>query len=76
MKNLLEFIIKSIVSNPNDVVIEESETPSETILLVKANKDDYGKIIGKNGRVIQSLRSIIKTANKDKNKKYFIKISE
>jgi uncharacterized protein len=76
VKNLLEFIIKSIVSNPNDVVIEESETPSETILLVKANKDDYGKIIGKNGRVIQSLRSIIKTANKDKNKKYFIKISE
>jgi len=45
-------------------------------LKVIVNEIDYGKIIGKNGKVAQALRSLIRTANKDKDKRYLIKIGD
>ena len=74
MKNLLEFIVKNIVTKSDEVVVEELQDGEFTILKVTASADDMGKLIGKNGKVAQALRSIIRTANKDKDKKYLIKI--
>ena len=74
MKTLLEYIIKNLVSNPDEVAVEEYEEGAFIILQIQPNEADIGKIIGKNGKVAQALRSIIRTANKDKNKRYLIKI--
>lgn len=76
MKTLLEFIVKELVSKPEEVVVDEFEDGAYTILKIDANQSDYGKLIGKNGKVAQALRSIIRTANKDKEKRYLIKIGE
>lgn len=76
MKALLEYIIKNLVSKPDEVKIEEIEDGAFIVLMVKSSEDDIGKIIGKNGKVAQALRSIIRTANKDKEKRYLIKIGD
>ena len=76
MKALLEYIIKNLVSKPDEVAIEEVEDGAFIVLRVFSSEDDIGKIIGKNGKVAQALRSIIRTANKDKEKRYLIKIGD
>ncbi len=74
MKELLEFIVKNLVTNVDDVKIEEVQDGAYTILNVTASNADLGKLIGKNGKVAQALRAIIRTANRDNSKKYTIKI--
>lgn len=74
MKELLEFIVKNLVTNVDEVKIEEEQDGSLITLRVYASNEDLGKLIGKNGKVAQALRSIIRTANRDSSKKYIIKI--
>ena len=76
MKALLEYIIKNLVSKPDEVSVEEVEDGAFIVLRVFSSEDDIGKIIGKNGKVAQALRSIIRTANKDKEKRYLIKMGD
>lgn len=62
MKELLEYIAKSIVNHPDDVIIEEKESvdfPGLTILTINVNEEDKGVIIGRKGRTINSIRDII-----------------
>ncbi len=62
MKELLEYIIKSIVNNPDEVSVSERDSvdfPGLTILTINASEDDIGIIIGKRGRTINAIRDII-----------------
>ena len=62
MKELLEYIVKSIVNHPDDVIIEEKESvdfPGLTILTINVNEEDKGIIIGRKGRTINSIRDIV-----------------
>lgn len=62
MKDLLDFIVKNIVSNIDDVLITEKPGQfGETILEVKVNPEDMGLIIGKGGKIIKSIRNLIRT---------------
>lgn len=74
MKELLEFMVKSIVSNKEAVEIKEIEDETEVVMEVKVSSEDLGKVIGKGGKVAQSIRAIIKTASNGMQKKYFVKI--
>ena len=74
MKELLEFIVKNLVTNVDKIKVEETVDGDLTILTVTADNADLGKLIGKNGKVAQALRAIIRTANQDSSKKYTIKI--
>lgn len=60
MKNLLEFLLNRIVSFPEDIRVEESEEMGTFIYTIYANPEDIGKIIGKNGTVINAIRTIAK----------------
>lgn len=60
MKDTLEFLVKKIVDHTDDVVIEEKREESRTIYVIRANAEDIGKIIGKQGRIIRALRDVIK----------------
>jgi predicted RNA-binding protein YlqC (UPF0109 family) len=60
MKNLLEFLLIHIVTFPEDVRIEESETERGTVFTLFVNAEDMGRVIGKNGAVIESIRKIAK----------------
>lgn len=60
MKDTLEYIIKSIVENEDAVQIEEKEEEGLLNLIVTVAKEDMGKVIGKEGKVIRSIRNIMK----------------
>jgi uncharacterized protein len=62
MKELLDYIVKSIVNKPDEVLISERESvdfPGLTILSIKVAEDDIGIVIGKRGRTINAIRDII-----------------
>ena len=60
MKDLVEYIAKSIVNVPDDVVITEEETEEGITLKLQVNDEDKGRIIGKQGRVAQAMRTLIR----------------
>jgi predicted RNA-binding protein YlqC (UPF0109 family) len=60
MKDTLLYILTQIVDHPEAVSVEESTEESRILLHVRAHPDDYGKIIGKSGRIIKALRDLIK----------------
>lgn len=71
MKELLEYIVKSIVNNPEAVSIEEKESvdfPGLTILTVEVSEEDKGIVIGRKGRTINAIRDLI-TINAIRNDK-------
>lgn len=62
MKELLEYIVKSIVNNPDAVEIEEKESvdfPGLTILTIDVAEEDKGVVIGRKGRTINAIRDLI-----------------
>jgi len=64
MKELIEYIAKSIASYPDDVkVTEEEEEDGRVILRLEVAPDDKGKIIGRQGRVAHSLRVLLRVAS-------------
>lgn len=63
MRELLEYLARSIVDAPEQVKVEEVEDGDGTIVLeLSVGEDDYGKVIGRGGRTAQALRTVIKAA--------------
>ena len=61
MKELLEYIAKALVENPDEVeVIQEEEEEGKIILKLKVADEDKGRIIGKRGRIAESIRAILR----------------
>lgn len=58
MKNLLEFIIIHLVEHPEDVKIEETQDAQGSVFTISVHPEDIGRIIGKGGSVIHSIRNI------------------
>ena len=68
-KELLEFVVKNLVNNKDVVVVEENTTETKTVLRVKVAKEHMGRVIGKEGRIIRSIREILNAyASKNKQK--------
>lgn len=68
MKGLLEVIAKSLVDNPDEVVVTEKETEKGLVLELKVAPSDMGKVIGKQGRIAKAIRSVVKAAASRENK--------
>lgn len=76
MKELLEVIAKNIVDFPEDVKIDEVVREDGTIVLkLNVNETDIGKVIGKQGRIAKSIRTLIKAHAISCNKKVFVDIN-
>lgn len=74
MKNLIETIVKPLVDYPEEVVITEVEDDQSITYKLSVHKEDVGKIIGKNGRVAKSIRSVIYTSTLQSNKRIHLDI--
>lgn len=69
MKDLIEYIARSLVSNPEAVKVTETKHDRNTILELSVSPEDMGKVIGKQGRIARSIRTVLKayaTKNKEK----------
>ena len=77
-KDLLEFIVKKLVAFEDRVVISEVPTEEENKQLLKLTvaKEDMGRIIGKEGRIIRSIREILYSYSMKDGKKVSIEIEE
>lgn len=74
MKGLLEVIAKSLVDNPDEVVVTEKETEKGLVLELKVAPSDMGKVIGKQGRIAKEIRSVVKAAASRENKQVSVEI--
>ena len=60
MKELIEYIAKSIVNSPDDVVVTEETDEQGVILKLQVADEDKGRVIGKQGRIAEALRALIR----------------
>ncbi len=74
MKELLEFIAKSMVSEPDAVSVEESTGDNAVVLTLHVGESDMGKVIGKQGRIAKAIRTVVKAAASHENKKVTVDI--
>ena len=74
MRGLLEVIAKSLVDNPDEVVVTEKETEKGLVLELKVAPSDMGKVIGKQGRIAKAIRSVVKAAASRENKQVSVEI--
>lgn len=63
MKQLVEYIVSNLVNHPEDVSVEEQATEDDlTLINIKVNPEDIGRVIGKSGKVIKAIRQITRIA--------------
>lgn len=73
-KDLVEYIVKSLVDNPESVELNEIEGDKSTILELKVADGDIGKVIGKHGRIARSIRTILNATNGSTNRRTVLEI--
>jgi|TARA_A100001037_G_scaffold145007_1_gene131046 predicted RNA-binding protein YlqC (UPF0109 family) len=66
LSDLIKSIVIELVDNPEEVDIKEVETDNQIILELKVAKDDFGKVIGKSGRNISAIRTVLFAVNAKK----------
>ncbi len=76
MKTLVEAIAKSIVDSPERVVVSGVEGENSTVLELRVAKEDIGKVIGKNGRTITAMRTILNATRAQKFKRHILEVLE
>ena len=77
MRELLVFLAKALVDQPDKVEVEQFEEDDGTLVLeLSVADDDYGKVIGRGGRTAQALRTIIKAAAVKDNRRVLVDIVE
>jgi len=74
MKELLEYIAKALVDFPEDVTVTEVDGDQITVLELRVNEADMGKVIGKQGRIAKSIRALIKAASGRGSKRVVVEI--
>ena len=74
MKELVEVIAKSLVDNPDEVVVTEKDTGKALVLELKVASSDMGKVIGKQGRIAKAIRCVVKAAASREDKKAVLEI--
>lgn len=76
MKELVLYIAKALVDNPDKVEVNEISGEKATVIELKVAEGDRGKIIGKEGRIIKSIRTIVNSASAKLDKRATVEIVE
>ena len=76
LRDLVEFMAKSLVDHPEDVEVNEVVGEQTTVVELKVAKDDLGKVIGKQGRTARSMRTILNAASTKLHKRSVLEIVE
>ena len=74
MDELVLFIAKSLVDEPDAVKVEMREEDDAFVIELSVDPSDVGKVIGKQGRIAKAIRTIVKAASVDAQKKYVVDI--
>lgn len=74
MKELVEYIARSLVDNPDEVEVREIEGERSIILELRVAPEDMGKVIGKQGKIAKSIRTLTKAAAAKQGKRVVVEI--
>lgn len=74
MRDLLEYVVKSLVNNPDEVRIEEADNGDEVVFSVYVAPSDMGRVIGKGGRIAKAVRALMKAASFKEDKRVIVDI--
>ena len=77
MKELLEYIAKNLVEHPQAVTVEESvKDDGEMLLTLRVAEGDMGMIIGRQGRIVREIRTLLRAAAARENKRVSVEVAE
>lgn len=76
MKDLISYIAKALVDNPEEVTVSEVEGKQTSVLELKVAKEDLGKVIGRQGRTARAMRTILSAASAKIKKRTVLEIIE
>jgi uncharacterized protein len=76
MRETVEMIVKALVDEPAAVEVREVERSGSTMIEVRVAESDMGKLIGRQGRTIRALRSIVHAASVKKNRRFVLEVVE
>ena len=76
MKELVQYLAKSLVRNPDAVEVKETQTDDASVFELKVAREDLGRIIGKQGRTAKSIRTLLNAAASRGNRKVVLEIFE
>lgn len=76
MKELLTYIIQSLVENPDEVSVTERKAEGETVFEVRVAEGDMGKVIGRQGRIVKEIRVLMKAVAQRKGKRVSVEIMD
>jgi predicted RNA-binding protein YlqC (UPF0109 family) len=76
MKDLIEYIAKVLVDNPDEVSVTELEGKQTSVIELRVAKEDLGKVIGKQGRTARAMRTILGAASTKLKKRSVLEILE
>lgn len=74
MQELVKFLAQSLVENPDQVKVTETDGPEAVILELNVAPEDMGKVIGKQGRIAKAIRTVVKAATAKCDKPVFVEI--
>ena len=74
MVELVRFIAKTLVDKPDAVDVREVETEESIVIELRVDPEDMGKVIGKQGRIAKSVRTVVKAATMKNEKPVFVEI--
>jgi len=76
MKEFVEYIVKKLVDRPDEVSINEIQGEKTIVLELRVGDGELGKVIGKNGRIAQSIRTLLTATSAKSNKRVVLEILE
>ena len=76
MKDLLLYIARNLVENPDEVSVSERETDTETVYELRVAPSDMGKVIGKQGRIARDIRILMRSVAQRQGKKISVDIMD
>lgn len=76
MKDLVEYIAKALVDNPDQVKVREAEAEQTSVLELSVAKEDLGKVIGKQGRTARAIRILLSASSAKVHKRVVLEILE
>ncbi|MBQ7863982.1 MAG: KH domain-containing protein [Roseburia sp.] len=76
MKELVKVIAMALVDHPDQVVVTEEETEKAIVVELRVAPEDMGKVIGKQGRIAKSIRTVVKAASTKDDKKVVVEIMQ
>ena len=77
MEELVKYIVSQLVLHPDDVTVSMKEEGEKVnVITVKTHPEDLGRVIGKNGKIATSIRTIVKSKSSKMRKRYIVKFEE